>query len=150
MRKISVLLLSLMLMLVFSGPAVSHEVEPEEAGHPLRVAAYVLHPIGYVLYHAIINPAHSLISLPGASQVFGHEGDVSREGSSEGSAHGSPATPRDAETELRLDEVLQRADRPEEKEEQLSPEARERVEQAGSRAKAPVCNFRPRRKPAHD
>lgn len=93
MGKISVLSLSLMLLLALSAPAASHEIEPEEAGHPLRVAAYVLHPVGFVLYHGIIRPAHFFISLPGMSQVFGHTEDMHGEESWEAGAHLSSFPP---------------------------------------------------------
>ncbi len=31
--------------------------EPTEAGHPLRIAAYVLHPVGVILDRLILRPA---------------------------------------------------------------------------------------------
>ena len=117
MGKISVLSLSLVLLLVFSAPAASHEIEPEEAGHPLRVTAYILHPVGYVLYHGVIRPAHFFISLPGMSQVFGHSEDVSHEESWESSAHWSPSARGYADTEPELDEDLDRASRSQAEEE---------------------------------
>lgn len=76
MKKLFAVCLSLAVSLACARPALSHELEPEEAGHPLRVTAYILHPVGYVLYHAIFKPAHALISSPGASEVFGHKRDV--------------------------------------------------------------------------
>lgn len=76
MKKLFIVWLSLAVSLAFAQPALAHELEPEEAGHPLRVAAYILHPVGYVLYHAIFKPAHALISLPGAREVFGHKQDA--------------------------------------------------------------------------
>ena len=40
-------------------PSVSDagSYDPEQAGHPLRVAAYVFHPLGYVLDRLIFFPA---------------------------------------------------------------------------------------------
>ncbi|HZO08073.1 MAG TPA: hypothetical protein VFC77_01740 [Myxococcota bacterium] len=32
--------------------------EPLRAGHPLRIAAYILHPIGVILDYAIMRPAY--------------------------------------------------------------------------------------------
>jgi hypothetical protein len=34
------------------------EYEPTEAGHPLRIVAYVLHPVGVILDTLIFRPAH--------------------------------------------------------------------------------------------
>ena len=33
------------------------EYDPQEAGHPLRIAAYVLHPVGVILDTLILRPA---------------------------------------------------------------------------------------------
>ncbi len=76
MKKRFAVCLSIAVSLACAQPALAHELEPEEAGHPLRVAAYILHPVGFVLYHAIFKPAHALISSPGAREVFGDKPDV--------------------------------------------------------------------------
>ncbi len=73
MRKLLTFWLSVSILFVFSKTAVSHELTPEEAGHPVRLAAYALHPIGFVLYHGILKPAHGLVSKPGLKEVFGHQ-----------------------------------------------------------------------------
>ena len=38
--------------------------------HPLRVAAYVLHPVGYVAEWVVFRPFHYLVSS--AAPLFGH------------------------------------------------------------------------------
>ncbi len=53
------------LVLAGSAGAESHEYrggayDPKEAGHPLRIAAYVLHPIGVILDRLILRPAYWL------------------------------------------------------------------------------------------
>jgi len=73
MRFLVALSLSFTLLLVSAQMAPAHELEPEEAGHPLKAARLVLHPVGYILYHGIVRPTHWLISRPGAEKVFGHE-----------------------------------------------------------------------------
>ena len=50
--------------------AVPDEYDDSES-HPLRVAAYLVHPIGVALEWAIFRPFHYLVSLPGADVVFG-------------------------------------------------------------------------------
>ncbi len=44
----------------------------DSQSHPLRVAAYVVHPVGVALEWALFRPLHYLVSTPGAEDVFGH------------------------------------------------------------------------------
>jgi hypothetical protein len=57
---------------LLGGPAWADDYDPLEAGHPLRVYAYVLHPVGWLLDVAIMRPAHWLGHLPGLREIFGH------------------------------------------------------------------------------
>ena len=50
------------LLLAASASASSYgdgkeDYNPKEAGHPLRIAAYVLHPVGVILDRLILRPA---------------------------------------------------------------------------------------------
>jgi uncharacterized RDD family membrane protein YckC len=47
--------------------------DPHESGHPLRMLAYALHPIGVVLDYAIMRPFHWIGHQPGMRELFGHE-----------------------------------------------------------------------------
>ncbi len=40
--------------------------------HPLRIAAYLLHPVGFTAEWLIFRPLHYLVSRPGLERVFGH------------------------------------------------------------------------------
>lgn len=53
--------------------AGADEYEPQRAGHPVRIIAYALHPVGVVLDLLIFRPAHWIGSLPGLDEFFGHE-----------------------------------------------------------------------------
>ena len=48
-------------------------VRSAEGGHPVRIIAYVAHPVGVVLDLLIFRPAHWIGSLPGLDEFFGHE-----------------------------------------------------------------------------
>jgi hypothetical protein len=51
----------------------------DSQSHPLRVAAYVAHPIGYGLEWLIFRPIHWVVSRPSLIPVFGHDchdGDI--------------------------------------------------------------------------
>ena len=70
--------LALMAVLAFgAAPASADTYESERAGNPLRVVAYVLHPVGVLLDVLIFRPAHWLGSQPVISQLVGHETDHS-------------------------------------------------------------------------
>lgn len=60
-------------LLALAAPAVADEYEPQRAGHPLRIAAYVLHPVGVVLDLLIFRPAHWVGSHEPLASLFGHE-----------------------------------------------------------------------------
>jgi hypothetical protein len=58
-----------------ASPALADEYDAHRAGHPLRVVAYVLHPIGVTLDYLLFRPAHWVGSLPVIRTIFGHEVD---------------------------------------------------------------------------
>ena len=49
------------------------EYDPQRAGHPARILAYAIHPVGVILDLLIFRPAHWVGSLPGVDKFFGHE-----------------------------------------------------------------------------
>jgi len=68
---------SLVLVLALAGtatPAAAHDHDPKRSGHPLRVLAYVLHPVGWLLDRAIFRPAHWLVHHEPLDEIFGHDG----------------------------------------------------------------------------
>ena len=56
-----------------SAAARADEYDPQRAGHPVRIIAYVAHPVGVILDVLIFRPAHWIGSLPGLDEFFGHE-----------------------------------------------------------------------------
>ncbi len=68
--------LAVALVLAFSlggTPALADEYDPQYTGHPLRIVAYVVHPVGVLLDYLIFRPAHWLGSLEPLRTIFGHE-----------------------------------------------------------------------------
>ena len=59
--------------LALASPAAADEYDPKYAGHPLRIAAYVLHPIGVIVDYLIFRPAHWVGSHEPFSTIFGHQ-----------------------------------------------------------------------------
>jgi hypothetical protein len=55
-----------------AAPVRADDYDPQRAGHPVRVVAYILHPVGVVLDLLIFRPAHWIGSQPGLDVFFGH------------------------------------------------------------------------------
>ncbi|GIW40437.1 MAG: hypothetical protein KatS3mg076_1014 [Candidatus Binatia bacterium] len=55
-----------------SGTARHADEYDELESHPLRIAAYLLHPVGFALEWLVARPLHALVSQPGLDKVFGH------------------------------------------------------------------------------
>lgn len=75
MRRILAIALLLTAFAARAGPAAADEYDVRRAGHPLRIAGYVLHPVGVALDWLLFRPAHFLVSLPVVSTIFGHDVD---------------------------------------------------------------------------
>ena len=73
-RSCAALLLAAVL-LALAAPAAADEYDARRAGHPLRVVAYAVHPIGVALDWLLFRPAHWVVSQPVLSHVFGHDVD---------------------------------------------------------------------------
>ncbi|MGH7898775.1 MAG: hypothetical protein ACREQQ_12530 [Candidatus Binatia bacterium] len=72
--KRSISSISLLALLVLSGPAwaIPNDEYDDTQSHPLRVAAYLLHPVGYGLEWVVFRPFHWLVSRESTEKVFGH------------------------------------------------------------------------------
>jgi len=73
MRRALAALALLMCLGSFAGRASADEYDARRAGHPLRLAAYLLHPVGVALDWLIFRPAHYVVSQPVLSTIFGHD-----------------------------------------------------------------------------
>jgi hypothetical protein len=47
--------------------------DSRRTAHPVRIAAYVLHPVGVVLDWLIVRPAHWVVEREPFRTLFGHE-----------------------------------------------------------------------------
>jgi len=54
-----------------AAPATADEYEPSNAGHPLRIAAYVVHPVGVVYDYLLLRPAFWVGSHEPFRTLFG-------------------------------------------------------------------------------
>ena len=60
------------ILLALAGPAAADkEYDSTKAGHPLRIVAYVIHPVGVILDTLIMRPAYWLGSHEPLRTLFG-------------------------------------------------------------------------------
>jgi hypothetical protein len=65
---------TLALALLSAAPAAAHrDHDPQQSGHPLRILAYVVHPVGVILDYVIFRPAHWLGNHEPFQTLFGHK-----------------------------------------------------------------------------
>ena len=63
---------ALALALALAGPVAADEYDDRNSGHPLRLVAYVLHPVGVMIDYVLLRPAHWLVSSEPMKTIFGH------------------------------------------------------------------------------
>lgn len=56
-----------------ASPAAADDYDDKSSGHPLRIIAYVLHPVGVAIDYLLLRPAHWLGSQEPLKTIFGHE-----------------------------------------------------------------------------
>lgn len=73
-RRLGAAVLALaMIGLASASPTLADDYDEESAGHPLRIIAYVLHPVGVAIDYLLLRPAHWLGSREPLKTIFGHE-----------------------------------------------------------------------------
>ncbi len=78
-RRLRASLLTLLLgASLVASPALADRYDATDAGHPLRIVSYVLHPVGVILDYLIFRPAHWLGSREPIRTLVGHKGRTSR------------------------------------------------------------------------
>lgn len=74
MRKSLLALVSILVLAAgTAGPARADDYDPKRAGHPLRIAAYIAHPVGVILDYLIFRPAHWIGHHEPIRTLVGHE-----------------------------------------------------------------------------
>lgn len=56
-----------------ASPVQADRYDPQKSGHPMRILAYAVHPVGVLLDLLIFRPAHWLGSKEPLATFFGHE-----------------------------------------------------------------------------
>ncbi len=73
MRLRKTLAASILAVALCASPASADEYDDQKSGHPLRIAAYILHPVGVILDYLILRPAHWIGSHEPIATLVGHE-----------------------------------------------------------------------------
>jgi hypothetical protein len=60
-------------LLFAAAPALGDDYDPESSGHPLRIVAYIAHPVGVILDTVIFRPAYWIASFEPFKTLFGRE-----------------------------------------------------------------------------
>ena len=60
-------------LLFAAAPALGEEYDSQSSGHPLRIVAYLAHPVGVIIDTLIFRPAHWIVSFRPFTALFGHE-----------------------------------------------------------------------------
>ncbi len=71
--RVVALALAIALVVASASPAFADRYDKKRAGHPLRIAAYIIYPVGALLDVLIMRPAHWLISQEPFKSAVNHE-----------------------------------------------------------------------------
>jgi hypothetical protein len=72
MRKLTTLIAAVGVVVAMAATPVMADEYDELQSHPLRILAYVIHPVGFAAEWLITRPIHELVSQPDLEPVFGH------------------------------------------------------------------------------
>ncbi len=73
MKKSMLILLVIGFVISAKTPSMAHEYDRGDSDNPIRIAAYLLHPVGIALEYAVTRPIHWLVSQPTLNVWFGHD-----------------------------------------------------------------------------
>ena len=74
-RKLAIAAVLVLAVALGAGPAQANDHDKGESGHPLRVAAYLLYPVGLLIDTLIFRPAHWFVNHQPFRTIFGHDED---------------------------------------------------------------------------
>jgi hypothetical protein len=60
-------------LLFAAAPALGDDHDSKDSGHPLRIAAYLAHPVGVIIDTLIFRPANWIAHFEPFKTIFGHE-----------------------------------------------------------------------------
>lgn len=96
-------------ILATATPAMAHRFD-RQTYHPMRIVAYVVHPIGIAAEYLIARPIHYVVSQPDLDIVFGHQPMIMDDGTYFEWVHGDfrPSIKEERRERARADRALAR------------------------------------------
>ena len=73
MRKMMVVVAALLLLTSAVSARAGADAYDDSQSHPLRILAYIIHPVGYTLEWLVTRPIHEFVTQPDLEPIFGHE-----------------------------------------------------------------------------
>lgn len=73
MKKTLALAAIVTLFLAFPKTSDAHTYDRDDDIHPLRLVAYILHPVGWALDRYVMRPIHEHVSRPEKNRWHGHD-----------------------------------------------------------------------------
>jgi len=58
---------------VTAGDAEADRYDPKKAGNPVRISAYILHPVGVLLDYGLMRPCFWVVQREPFSTIFGYQ-----------------------------------------------------------------------------
>jgi hypothetical protein len=58
---------------VKTAEAEADRYDPKKAGNPIRISAYILHPVGVLLDYGLVRPCFWVVQREPFSTIFGYE-----------------------------------------------------------------------------
>ena len=55
------------------GEAEAERYDPKKAGNPIRISAYILHPVGVLIDYGLMRPCFWVVQREPFSTIFGYE-----------------------------------------------------------------------------
>jgi hypothetical protein len=62
-----------------AGNAEADEYDPKKAGNPVRISAYILHPVGVLIDYSLMRPCFWVVQREPFSTIFGYEPPYERD-----------------------------------------------------------------------
>jgi len=65
-------LIGLLTLTITIERAEAEQYDPQKAGNPIRIAAYILHPVGVLLDYGLMRPCFYVVKREPFSTIFGY------------------------------------------------------------------------------
>ena len=69
----------MILLAVTVADAQADRYDPKKAGNPIRISAYILHPVGVLLDYGLMRPCFWVVQREPFSTIFGYESPPNRD-----------------------------------------------------------------------